>query len=485
MRHTIKKLIIGLFIITSLSLAGETHAIYSPRIAQEVAQIREHIITAQEKNGTGTLLEATENIIQINRQRREAGQVYGISADARRVQNTLTEQAYEQALQNPFDALFMVFNINMHNQENPIFISNCLRDDIWQLETLRDYVGSEMIKAYMMLDPTNGKRLEKDYEYIIDQLNLLRRYGHEPSANIDLLNEKGELVSISSNEYFFQTKLEDENAVNFYTRKFFKSDTTGCPDGEFEKEIEKIVNSLKTIRTLGSGQGVEWGNIYEMAQARAKERAKQWIRANQLTLSLGGENGAALNSLIQGDGFNQFQANLKTQMRVLENMIGPVTPIFDKSNYRSSESAVNSACAYFKADSGIFVSCDEKQLEQYKECTSRIEKTRKEAINKGYNCDRFHTIDETKPSIQVLRELNERTKRNEEEQAEAKRALTYAITLDSVAEQSIYQISGILDGMNGYIKSGYEGVDDRAGKTIPFIFEELKTFEALYCANKE
>ncbi len=484
MCDSIKKIIAGLIILLGLGISNQAHAIYSPTIAQEVAQIRQHVLEAQKKNGTGSLLEATENIITINRQRREAGQVHGVSADARRVQNSISEKAYEQAIQNPFDALFMIFNVNMYNENNPVLISNCLRDDIWQLETLRDFVGSEMIKAYMMLDPTNGKILEKDYEYLITQLGLLRQYGHVPNAEIDFLNQEGNVVTTTSNEYFFKTKTSDADAINFYTRRFFKSDQTGCPDGEFEKEIESIVNSAKTIKALGSGQGVEWGNIYEMAEAQARARAKQWIKANQLSLTLGGENGANLNSIIQGDGFNKLEGDLETQARIIENMIGAVTPIFDKTNYRSSESAVRSACAFYKAESETFVSCDETQIEQYKLCTSRLKNKREEARQKGYNCDRFHTIDETKPAIIALNELSERTERNETQKEEAVKALGYAITLDSVAEQSIYDIESVLFELNGSIKNGYEAVDAEAGKNIPSLYETLKALEVQYCANK-
>ena len=305
--QNLKKIIIGAIVAVGIFIQiPGANALYSPNVSRQVAVIQGHILSAQSKNGTGDLLEVINSIKAYNRNKRENGEETGISGEARIAQAMILENTYDQAIQDPAESLLMIFNFNAYNKE---FISNCLRDEIWNLELVRDVVGQEMVKAYMLYDPIHGKLLEEDYLYLINEIKRLKKYGSKPNAMINTLNTEGRPVQISSNKYYFGMEADDESSINLYTRKYFHSDDTGCPDGEFEQVFEQVANQWKVVETLSSGQGSlwsadgdAWGNIWAMAEANAKVRAKQWIQANQISLTLAGEDGAQLQSLVNGGG---------------------------------------------------------------------------------------------------------------------------------------------------------------------------------------
>lgn len=477
-----KKIIIGGFILLGLAVQSESaQALYSPKISQQVAVIRQHVLQSQAQNGTGDIFEAIQTIKSYNKAKRATFDETGIAGEARVAQD-LIRKSYEQTLSNPFDSLMMVFNFNGTTEE---WISNCLRDEIWTLERLRDAVGAEMVRAYLLYDSVHGKLLEEDYRYIIGQLDLLRKYGSDPTALLPLVGEEDESSTITSNEYFFGKKTTDPDTINFYTRKYFNSDQTGCPDGEFEKTFESVVSSWDTLKTLSAGGGVEWGSIWSMAKANARIKARQWIKANQLSLSIGGETGANQESIIQGDGWNKFTAQLETNMRILENMIGPVTPLFDKRIWRVHTGAVQDGvkveCVYYNGTEKIFLTCTEEQIAQYKEC----KKDKAAAEASGIRCSRYVNIEEARSlsglaNKQLISEREHEAKKNE-----AQTAFVYAINLDSVAEQTIIDVDAIMLQMNGDIQRGYEGVDKKAGLGIPSLTKEVQFLSINQCSNKQ
>jgi len=63
-------------------------------------------------------------------------------------------------------------------------------------------------------------------------------------------------------------------------------------------------------------------------------------------------------------------------------------------------------------------------------------------------------------------------------------AFVYSITMDSVAEQNIYEIDQILWDMNKHIQRGYEAVDKEAGEGIPTLIREVEALSK-QCANKQ
>lgn len=482
MPNSIKKRFIGLFVAIGLLIQIQpAAALYSPTISRNVAKIRSHILSSQTVNGTGDLLQAINSIKAYNRLKREGGYESGLPGEARVAQELIIKQNYEQVIQNPLDSLFMVFNFNGYNDQ---WISNCLRNEIWGLENLRDQVGQEMVRAYLLYDPEHGTLLKQDYQYLIAELDRLKKYGADPNAALYIKNANGKLQTLSSNQYFFNTPADGEDVINMYTRKFFNSDQTSCPDGEFEQTFEQIVRSYNTLKTLSSGKGSSdgssWGSIWEMAKANAKIKARQWIQANQITLTLGKEEGARINSLVKGDGWNTFVGNVKSEVRIIENMVGSFTPLFDRKKHLT-DGTNKSGCTYYVPEEDQYVDCQELQIKQLEQCKADKEK----AFADGINCDRFKNLSESETLLGQTNDQLNVIDRNEEAKEEARTAFIYSITLDDVAEQTIYEIDGHLRLMNASIQQGYEGLGKEAGPSLPSLINEVSWVTQNQCINKQ
>ncbi len=479
-----KYLITGMLVLGGLCLPIQgALALYSPVISQNVATIKSHILSSQAKNGTGTLLEAIKSIKSYNKVRREGGYASGISGEARVAQELILNQNYREVLQDPFASIWMVFNLNLYNKQ---FISNCLRNEIWGMEQLRDVVGQEMVKAYLMYDPVHGNLLKEDYLYIITEIDRLKKYGSDPNASIIAKDAKGKEIKMSSNQYFFNSPASDSGGTNMYTRKYFKSDLTGCPEGEFEKSFEQVARSWETLKTLGSGEGsfsfdgASWGSIWAMADANAKIRAKQWIQANQISLTLGEEEGANINSLVKGNGWDRFVGSAKTEIKIVENMVGLVTPLFDIKNWRTNGEN-KSGCVYYLKEENVYMDCQEYELKQWEQC--KDDKT--EAQKAGINCDRYRNLNAVRSLGEVAAEQLNLIENNEAAKKEATTAFTYSINLDSVAEQSIIEIDRELLLMNATIQQSYEGLGEKGGSSLPSLIKEVSHVTQNQCVNKQ
>jgi len=469
-------LIIGLIILIGLSIqTSDVNALYSPTISRGVSEIQQHILNSQAQNGNGPLLDATESVVEHDKENKEKNIETGISGRARIAQGVILAATFDFTIAHPLDSLLMVFNFET---SSGTYISNCLRNDIWSLEALRDLVGVEMVKAYLVRDDVNGNILMKDYSYLVEQITLLRQYGWNPYKLLTPIN-------ISSNEYFFGKKPStDPNnpTLNYYSHA---SDSAGCPEGEFNKAINEVRNSWKTFTTL-SQFNAEWGDIWKMARTNARIRAGQWIKANQISLTLGGENGARIQSLVKGGGWDKFTGNVKTQAQILENMVGPVTPFWDFSisalSSLAQKTGLQKECAFYDVNTKQFIDCTEEQIELYKKCKDDDDHiTAEDAVI----CNRFRNTQEHISIVEKVTAQQELQMENNETKKEVEQAFIYNISLDSVAEQTSYELNGILWDMNMTIKRGYEGVDKAAGQGIPTLITEIEAFSKKQCANKK
>ena len=475
--------IIGISLWISFSVQTKSAcALYSPRLSQQVAIIREHMESSQMENGHGSVLGEIEYFKNYDKNEIAQGSETGISGNAQVAQDLVFDTTYWQQLQNPFDSLMMAFQFNAFTGE---FISPCLRDEIWQLEALRDAVGQEMIKAYMLRDIYHGDLLTEDYTYLVAQLDLLRKYGSQPNYYINAQTVEGQAITLTSNEYFFGTKPTGDDATNYYISVFPRtSEQIGCPSSEWDQAFEQVGRSWKTLSVLASGGGAEWGNIWTMAKANARIRAQQWLRANQISLTLGGETGAQPQSLVKGGGWEKFVGNVKTQWKILENMIGPVTPLWNLAKWTvTSRDTHISECVIYSPDDDKFRNCNPEQREQYLLCKN--DPIAAEAAPHNIRCDRFRNTEEIKSYAEkagqqvALEDIRQNTIN------ETKEAFVYHITLENVAEQNIYAIDTALWDMNGQIRRGYENVDANAGKGIPTLTDKLATFADKQCMNKQ
>lgn len=483
--HPIKKhpLIIGIAIMIGLIVqAGSVQAIYSPRLSQKLSVIRQHIQESQAQNGSQTILQEIEQIQAYDDARRQAFEETGISGEARVAQEYVFNTTYDFLIQHPLDSIMMIFNYNGFNNE---WISTCLRDEIWSLETVRDLVGSEMVKAYMLRDTFHGQLLQEDYAYLITQLDLLRKYGSDPTAIIHASDASGSPVDITSSKYFFGS----DSAEDYYNNSYgIISNSGSCPEDEFQSAFREVVNSAKTLGTLSAGKGVEWGSIWEMAKANARIRARQWIRANQIQLTIGGEEGGQVQSLVNGGGWDKFVGNVKSQLQVAKNMVGPVTPIFDSSLYEPPPSTATakkgvgeSVCRFYYHEDNKFKDCTEDQIAQYEKCQD----DEQAATDEGIRCDRFASAEEYISMGDKAQKQLALIQDNAEAKKEVETAFIYSINLSSVAENNIYLMDEALWDMNQNIKRGYEGVDKDAGAGIPTLYKEIAALSANQCANKQ
>lgn len=472
--------IIGLIVLVSLSFQTKSaFAIYSPNLSKQAAIIGQHIKDAQTKNGKGTVLDAINKVLAYNKKKLSEGRETGIPGEAKLAQKLVFDSTLNFILLYPFDSILMVFNFNSSNQE---FISTCLRDDIWVLETLRDQVGAEMIKAYLLFDTIDGAILKNDYIGLVSNISLLRKYGSDPKAPIQTTYSG----KMSSNQYFFGTEPDGAGAMNYYIKASPTVGQMGCPNQEFSKAFEQVSNSWKTLKVLASGEGTKWGSIWEMATANASKRAEQWVRANQLSLTLGGKEGGRAESLIQNDGSNQFLGRWKTEWNILKNMIGPVTPLFDLSIYQPPKEVTKAGtslgkdCVFYYHEDGRFRDCTESQVEQYKKC----KKDEAKAIEEDIRCDRFRTFDESTSIVNKLNKQIALQDQHAQTLKEAEKAFTYSMTLDSVGEQNIYFMDEVMWDMNLQIKRGYEAFGDKGGKSITSLATEIGELVAKQCANR-
>jgi hypothetical protein len=487
-----KLFIIGLLVIAGLTIRAESaHALYSPRISRQVAVIQQHIQESQAQNGTGDVLDTVESGIAYDRARREAYESTGVSGNVRVAQELIYNSHANRFIDSPLnplfrsmDSLLMAFNLEVTTGR---FISNCLRDDIWGLERLREIVGQEMIRAYMLLDTLHGRLLLEDYKYLNSHIKLLRKYGSDPYAVMQGINQgSDELISITSNQYFFGTEPEGTDYVNYYSNVFPQSsDQTGCPDGEFESAFEQVANSWDALKGVVGGNSLfskeGWGNIWQMAEANARIRARQWIRANQISLTLGGESGARIQSLTKGGGWDKFVGTIRTQLRILKDLVGPVTPLFDKANYQSPAKRINTTCVVFSAETNTFISCSELESEQYKKCKKNKKKAEEE---EGIRCDRFRDTEEHISAANRATRQQALQAENEAAKQEVETAFVYHISLDSVGENAIYQMDDILWDMNQNIKRGFEAFGNEAGAGIPSLTLEVQALTKNQCSNK-
>ena len=333
----------------------------------------------------------------------------------------------------------------------------------------------------------------EDYQYLITNLDLLREYGSNPSAEIEATDAKQKPVKITSTKYFFGN---DNTDTNYYMDvPDWISNKTGCPETEFQEAFREVVNSSKTLATFSSGAGTEWGNIWEMAQTNARIRAKQWIKANQLSLTLGGEVGGRAESLVKGGGWDKFVGDVKTQGQIMENMVGPVTPLWNLTKWTFTNigeglGIVEDCVFYYQPDTitsgnldqgGVFRNCDDEQKMQYQKCND----DEKAAEAEGIRCDRFRDTEETISMADKLNKQAALQQKNADAIEDVENAFTYSITMDSVAEQNIYFMDEILWDMNMNIKRGYEAVDKNAGEGIPTLYRKIATLAAKQCPNKQ
>ena len=279
--------IIGIvsIVILLIAQAPSAYALYSPTLNQEVAQIKQNIQKAKKNNGVGTYAQAYDKAEQNNRQpNQELVDLY---------KNSISTTIIKSLTYSLLDSLSLIAGRWIGTGT---WISNCLRDDIWELQSLQEQVLNELLKSALLGDHANASLLWKDYQYL-----LYRIQGGEMEVD-------GKTVKITSLKYDYKNgNIWFPESQNFYIE---------CPSQELTQIWDAFKKALDSFRSLGTGtiELGSFGSLAEKAEKRAKIRAQQWIKANQLTLTLGGKEGSNPRSLVSGPGLAGLAADIKTEM---------------------------------------------------------------------------------------------------------------------------------------------------------------------------
>lgn len=459
-------IIVGILSIGLIIQPAMVHAIYSPTISKNVSTIKQHLISARQQNGTGSIEDAFQNIIEQNKLARERYKAEGLPLEFSIAQSLIYKDLFANIILKPLDDLFLIFNMIPSEKS---FASKCLRDDIWALQNLRDAVIQEMLKAYLMYDRYHGDLLKKDYKWLITHINILKKHGNDPTSPI--LVTKPEKTS---NQYLF----ESDGYINYYS---ITLQDGGCPQGEFVPAFNEVWESIQNVGVIARGSSVEWGSIWEMAESRARKRAAEWIKANQITLTIGGENGGSPQSLIKGGGWDRFKGQWNTQLRILKDMVGPLIPLFSWGIYSKAEEEGETArygCMYFSKDAGVYKACTPDQLLAYKECL------KKEGQSEGINCDLYKNPYQITSGTEEIKALQLQADEHAKVIQRAETAYIYNVQLNSVGEETILAIDATMKGIDEAIRSSTEDVGNEDNKGLPNMYKNLKKFTDNYCGGK-
>ena len=216
-------------------------------------------------------------------------------------------------------------------------------------------------------------------------------------------------------------------------------------------------------------------SIKELAQARAKQRAAQWAAANQISLTLAGEEGAMQQSLVKGGGWQRFEGQLRTESQIFENnVVGPLSPLFSWSLWKGigetiglGGSSLNgdpdynileANCAYYYPDENHFRPCTNTEMEDKKKCEEGSEEEKK-----GIRCDRLRSIEGTQSASLQFKILEMEQKQHQNARESANLAFRYSLSLNSVSENNIKSLDETLSLINGQIKRSIETMGAGSG----------------------
>lgn len=495
----IKRIIIGLIVCVGLTVqATNAYAIYSPTISKRVSIIKQHVSAARSLNGNGTITSAVESVKQQDDKRKLEGKPMALPAEAAAIIPKVLGYMFYDLMAAPYDSIFMIFNMVPSTGS---VISSCLRNDIWLLEDLKDIVTQEMIKAYLLMDSNNGDLLKNDFDWLRQHIKILKEYGPRPDDLMLLYVPKvgggNDVVYVTSNQYLFGTgpelglDPETDPSINKYSITFPVGE--GCPESDFVEAFKEVKESFETLKVLSSGRGSDWGSILTMAKARARRKAEEWIKKNQITFTIGGEEGGSPQSLVRGDSWNKFVGQMETQKKILKDMIGPITPLFSWNLYKATGEAIavglgadpailNNVdyCMYYYADAGIFRACTDEQYTDYKKC----QENKTEATKSGIDCDKFRNPSKSTTPIEEAENYIKQANIHKKVVEEAEHSLKYNMNLNSMSEQSLIELDRVMWEINKEIGRAYEAEGDDAGKGLPTIYTGLGSFIKKHCGGK-
>ncbi|PIZ74383.1 hypothetical protein COY07_00800 [Candidatus Peregrinibacteria bacterium CG_4_10_14_0_2_um_filter_43_11] len=438
--------IISLFLLPIIAFTAvpNTHAIFSPVLSDQIETIKSHATAAREQNGVGTGTQAAKKVFddktveklkQDDKENREQNEPTGLPGAYTQLLGESKITDAKEALASYGESLLLIFNILPG--KGPI--TSCLRDDIFEVEKLRDTVRREALRSGLLKNSENATLLWGDYQ-------ILR-------AILKLMKTK-----------FEDTKLLFDEGKNYYI---------DCPyggfAGEFEAAFKDLENSWDRFASAASGSNAQWGNIWAMAKSRARVRAAEWIKANLLALGLGGQKGGNTNSLMKGQGgIDGVAAEFETQWGILKALIGPITPLFDPALYKGEGATGKVSCVYYMADENNWFPCNEEQSVAFK---------------KG-KCEQCRSKLSTKNPAQIAQEIQDSIQHKNIQLSEAETTLTFSLRFNNLSKNSTEALAQKLFAINGEIKRATQAPQSKGDVDVSMTCEEWSIIFAEHCANK-
>ncbi|MBI5411615.1 hypothetical protein HZA43_00375 [Candidatus Peregrinibacteria bacterium] len=292
--------LISLLVTAWLQLAVPTaHAIYSPVLYKHVQLAKTHLKASRVKNGAGTAANAWDKWRKHVDQQAKSDPWYARVSPPNFVDAVATIKGdISLALEDAVASFQNLFGFAVGSS-----ISACIRNDIYEMEDTAVAVGDEMVRTGILFDDANYILLKQDYVQLRYDINFLR------------------------NNFDDEKNLFPDGGENYYL-------SGQCPAQEWNKAIESFIKDfdyfVQSIENVGSGDA--WGSILEMAEKRGKRQGEDWIKKNQLKVTLGGENGASDKSLIKdavglGAQFSVFWDKLKS-LTPLDSAITAVEGVY-------------------------------------------------------------------------------------------------------------------------------------------------------------
>ncbi|GEM_PF-6817815 len=403
--------------------AAPAYAMYSPKIINFITPIRQHMATARQQNGTGSVRNGVgklfddETIDKLNAADDQARATHGVVGSGTFHQYRALSKADIAAdefgsFAENFSLIFNYLPVQTITDGNTTKdapntgtnISSCLRNDIFSLQDLRDAVLRETLRSSLQVNRQNVAILWNDYKDLRALISLLK---------IDYTNK---------------TDFFESSDPNYYLRDF-------CPEGgfwgDFGLAFADFKRSADVFFTAISGQGLgqnaangQWGSIGEMARARARVNAENWIRANQINFTLGGPQGGDptnISELVRKEGFGGIGNMLKTEWQVAKSLF-PVTLSFPAG---ADKTILNVANQY---------------LSQLQEQSLHIN--------------------------------------------QAETAIQFNLQFNSLADTNTRAISDQLSAINTEIRRASEQFGAQSGKALPTLCNQMRAILLNHCPNK-
>lgn len=443
------KKIIGSLIISILLLwqAGTANAIYSPTLSEEVENIRGHVSSAKSANGIGTFQNAWDQVNQENQELRSRGEAWGTPGDFVIFLNAVKELMIASGTNLFYEDWALL--IGVHPDTGSI-ITNCLRDDIWEIKALQEEVLNELFKAALLSDSIHSAMLWTDYKFLDTIVNtggaatVIRGGGY---LDISVRSLK---ANYDDTDYWFPGVVQ-----NYYL---------DCPFGEFKQVFEEVERSFNRLIDTFSGDTLSsWGSLAEQAQARAKQRAAEWIRKNQIGLTFGGEKGGNPQKLIDGPsliGLGKEIGQSIAARRFPDNVTKYMAPQFVQSLKTN---------ASFVGGFGEMI------------YDSALEIGKAVAVQARYVFG-SEDIDPGTNVIEIVGAYNFAREQREKAEKQAETGLVYNLQLTEVSEKSLITIERKLFEINQEIRRAF--TSDASSENVKILCEKLMTVAKKQCKNK-